>query len=314
MIVIDDLNARMAADPNSGVLLWTGLGEALAQDPHAFENSELIADLATWCRQDSITQMAMEWVCQWVMCGRPQIEVGEKLAASLMLTRVPAEVASATPLPYPAFLVRIPDGLLVTQGAVVRSGGRQEVPADLSMAMVMRRRNDQLVVVFASRKSPTLWMQVSEDFGDVFSPGTDLELPASWEGLVLENTRQDKRAVQLGLQLVFGTVLELLARTAPPRPGVAKVGQVSSRKKKESLVPKPLTIRVVREVSLDMRPAVRDYVAHGTSAPTVRTLVRGHWKNQPVGPQRQERKLIQVEPYWRGPEEGPVVVRPIRME
>ncbi len=38
------------------------------------------------------------------------------------------------------------------------------------------------------------------------------------------------------------------------------------------------------------------------SSPTVRTLVQGHWRNQVCGPQWQERKLIWIQPFWRGPE------------
>jgi hypothetical protein len=45
---------------------------------------------------------------------------------------------------------------------------------------------------------------------------------------------------------------------------------------------------------------------------TVRTLVAGHWKQQPFGPARAERKLIRIEPYWRGPLDA-VESRPIRV-
>lgn len=39
---------------------------------------------------------------------------------------------------------------------------------------------------------------------------------------------------------------------------------------------------------------------------TVRTLVSGHWRNQPVGEGRKERKRIWIEPHWRGPEYAPI--------
>lgn len=38
----------------------------------------------------------------------------------------------------------------------------------------------------------------------------------------------------------------------------------------------------------------------------VRTLVSGHWRNQPCGTGRLERKVIWIEPHWRGPEEAPL--------
>ncbi len=37
---------------------------------------------------------------------------------------------------------------------------------------------------------------------------------------------------------------------------------------------------------------------------TVRTRVTGHWRNQAYGPGWQERKIIWIEPFWRGPEDG----------
>ena len=67
---------------------------------------------------------------------------------------------------------------------------------------------------------------------------------------------------------------------------------------------------VVRPVVLDCRVAVRDYIAGGGKSPTVRSLVRGHWRNQVHGPRNSLRKWIHVEPFWRGPDGAPVAVRP----
>jgi hypothetical protein len=44
----------------------------------------------------------------------------------------------------------------------------------------------------------------------------------------------------------------------------------------------------------------------GGSPLLVRTLVSGHWKMQPCGPKQSERKLIRIEPFWRGPLDSPV--------
>ena len=38
----------------------------------------------------------------------------------------------------------------------------------------------------------------------------------------------------------------------------------------------------------------------------VRTLVSGHWRNQPCGTRNTDRKTIWIEPHWRGPEEAPL--------
>lgn len=39
---------------------------------------------------------------------------------------------------------------------------------------------------------------------------------------------------------------------------------------------------------------------------TVRTLVSGHWRDQPCGKDRMDRKRIWIEPFWRGPEGAPI--------
>lgn len=43
----------------------------------------------------------------------------------------------------------------------------------------------------------------------------------------------------------------------------------------------------------------------------VRVRVQGHWRRQPHGPGRRERKLIWIEPFWRGPEDGPIADSPL---
>lgn len=41
---------------------------------------------------------------------------------------------------------------------------------------------------------------------------------------------------------------------------------------------------------------------------SVKTMVRGHWRQQPVGPGRLQRRTTLVRPHWRGPEDAPISV------
>lgn len=51
----------------------------------------------------------------------------------------------------------------------------------------------------------------------------------------------------------------------------------------------------------------------GTRGPiSVQTLVAGHWRNQPWGKGRLERRLTWIEPFWRGPRDAPMS-NPIRV-
>ena len=59
-------------------------------------------------------------------------------------------------------------------------------------------------------------------------------------------------------------------------------------------------------------PVLESAPADG-SAPGVRFMVRGHWRNQAHGPGRAERKLIRIEPFWKGPDMAEAVSRIYRM-
>ena len=55
------------------------------------------------------------------------------------------------------------------------------------------------------------------------------------------------------------------------------------------------------------RRVTKDLVESSTEGRKVqvRTLVTGHWRNQACGLNRKDRKLIWIEPHWRGPELAP---------
>jgi len=42
----------------------------------------------------------------------------------------------------------------------------------------------------------------------------------------------------------------------------------------------------------------------------VRFIVRGHWRNQPVGKGKKERRLIWIKPYYKGPEMAELISKP----
>jgi hypothetical protein len=50
------------------------------------------------------------------------------------------------------------------------------------------------------------------------------------------------------------------------------------------------------------------------SSPKVQFLVRGHWRRQACGPGLTERKTIWIQPFWKGPEESRVLLRAHKVE
>lgn len=114
-----------------------------------------------------------------------------------------------------------------------------------------------------------------------------------------------RRASLLALRLVLGAIAELDGGISKRRTAL-----LSERAGTRPSDPKLGIYVLARPVKLDARQACLEYIRGGGRAPSVRTLVRGHWKRQPVGTARSDRKWIHVEPYWRGPEHAAVAVRP----
>lgn len=72
-------------------------------------------------------------------------------------------------------------------------------------------------------------------------------------------------------------------------------------------------IRVIklRETSKHPEPWESESAKEGKKwAMKHRTVVSGHWRNQPYGPGRDSVKPIYIEPYLKGPSGAPIIVRP----
>jgi hypothetical protein len=71
--------------------------------------------------------------------------------------------------------------------------------------------------------------------------------------------------------------------------------------------------QITTPVRHDFRAAIGDYIRHGGSPPSVQGIVTGHWKMQAHGTGRQLRRRQWIEPYWRGPEDAPIALRPHKL-
>jgi hypothetical protein len=76
----------------------------------------------------------------------------------------------------------------------------------------------------------------------------------------------------------------------------------------------PLTTEYVLapdvRIGFDCTEAVRAYVSGDRRGlPRMQWIVRGHWRNQPCGPNHSERKRIWIQPHWKGPEDAPRLFR-----
>lgn len=221
-----------------------------------------------------IAQVIPSITAAWAECGFQVVEPAHKLAASLAASTMPAECVASLELPWRAFLVRIPAGAL-TEHAM--------------QCLVVKGKLDSHISVLTC-------------LGDAYLYGYEHSLEG-WN-LKLDSTVHPEFRVQ---ELVGRLVIGICAEMMQHRPSIATSSSAVHMKRGHR---KLNTFKLTRPVTLDVRAAVRAYARGTGSRPTVQTLVRGHWKLQPWGACGEQRKLIHVEPYWRGPEEAPIAVRP----
>lgn len=217
-----------------------------------------------------------EFAIAWLRNGFPRINLGHKHAAALMATHTPRDNVLDARAPWSAFLVDVPRGL-VTDG-----------DHEVSLATVYVRQ-DRVYIEFGDGvQESNAWIQAVAlpDLGSLRSLGPAPDM--------------------IG-RLIFGVCMEMTCPTFKDR---ASLGPRPVKRDPRTGEPKTWTFQLTRDVKVDVRDAVRDYVRGVTrNSPTVQTLVRGHWRRQPFGKGGTERKNIFVEPYWRGPEDAPIALR-----
>lgn len=239
------------------------------------------------------------WMAKWCACGFPRLRIRALRAASLAATAIPGGVVGSVRPPWPAFLVNLegvddllpdPDrpGFFYDQVEVLYTSVLGGEP---TWSFWRKSLSSEARVMLGTR---------AEDWG------SDLDSLRLFDHAAGD---PQARLFQVVSRIVLGACLMLSA------PGQVEQTRNRARSKRfrRSGPPGMTDFVLGNDVRVDVREPVRDYILRGGSSPTVQSLVRGHWKYQAHGPQYSLRKLIHVEPYWRGPEDGPVVVRAHRL-
>lgn len=159
---------------------------------------------------------------------------------------------------------------------------------------------------------------LGREIARVFCEGCDPRYLVSIDGKVcrvdeIGDTREGRCTIEMLRNLVRGAFLALEnpeqwrkpAGRANPK-NHRSIGAPDFAQSKY-LISKPLTY--------DLRQQVSEYITGtrtGTrkgASPTVQFIVRGHWRQQVHGVGRSLRKTIWIKPFWKGPEEGRILLR-----
>lgn len=237
------------------------------------------------------------WAVRWGALAFPRVVIGPKRAASLMATGVSAEAMQDVVAPWSAFLLGLEDSDLcmvdqtgtrtpIHRVAVCHS--RLGATGDLTWTMA--------AVVPDGTMLYRLCVPTKEWLSDKMVWGSELEVDA-----------EEERTLKLLSHLVTGVCIYL---SSPETREAARQRSRSAVYRRRRTGP-PLAHDFVlgEDVRLDVRAAIREYAERGGRTPKVQSLIRGHWKRQVCGVGRAERKWIHIEPYWRGPEDAPMLLR-----
>jgi hypothetical protein len=245
------------------------------------------------------------WAAEWSRLAYPTVQPAHRFAAALMAT-TPPELPIRAPWPY--FLLTVPDGLLTLLS-------REHEPEAIRYVMVIQLEQSWSFIAAAgtveySRIHQTLDMMRNDRYvvgGDVDNPGN----PDAWRGAFhIDSDDHDYRSIVCVTRLLLNASIAMSDAASVRRLGKAHRGDRGAPAT-AAAQPKPMIFELNRPVTIDCREAVRTFVRGGRSRlPSVQWLVRGHWRQQPIGPARAQRRLQWIEPFWKGGDGAPLVVRP----
>jgi hypothetical protein len=238
----------------------------------------------------------------WAAVGYPTLDITHRLAATLMATKIDKTVEQMIIPPFPGVVVKLPDNLLFLQDANgnltscallgFSTAEYQGVPC-ISYTMFSQSTTSVFGTNVPIVGFVTEGDRLGMDYGEVEAEDIDM------------------RSSEMARKLILGLCLYLSdpSKLGEPRGQKKKKGKPAQRQRMPGQLPQATTYVIGREIDLDKNVVVgiREYVLHGRKAPAVQYIVSGHWKMQPYGPGRAERKLIRIEPYWRGPVDAPIL-------
>jgi hypothetical protein len=232
---------------------------------------------------------------KWAVHAFQRLMTSHTFAAALMCSDVQRDVLVGIEKQWDAFMVLVPNGMLISDGLEVSRILVATYSFGAQMILVAVLPNGQIRTALDERPTlPDLLVSVETD---------------------METDSQATRCLVMAKRLVAGLLLNL---QHPPNFAIKKV-EAKPRKKGREAEPEHRIVTIGKPLEIDCRDAVREYVERGRTGrkhgpPTVQVMVRGHYRRQVCGVGRLERKVIWIEPFWRGPEAALIQTRASKVQ
>lgn len=246
------------------------------------------------------TALHGRWCLAWASAGYNVFELGNDFTAAMLLTDPRAIDFDALRLPFPAILVTIPDRF-----AVGVEGGHY---TKIHLGHV-----DGAWQIYATDGVRVLDARLAE--GKEFSWDAIDRLDRAIGDETILEADADVAARRTIAHVAFGMLAYVTAteRALEPRPDAAPPNRrtgAPTTEKRPTTWAVGRTIRIAPELVRVARAGTREVALRLKN----RWIVRGHYRDQPHGPGRAERRRIWIEPFWKGPEDGAALVHTYRPE
>lgn len=279
---------------------WTEFLEAL--ELQALSISQANREFTATMFGDDCAMKSIQADAMWAQNGFPFVRITDaKWCASLCATSVPPELAEMIREPWSSFRVAIPQGLL----SIDLDDGSGDAE-DCTRMMVSRDAIQEWTIVLFGE---TKMMHITGEKTSGLCEEIPIEKTNITKDPGFRQTGRDGRVLRLACRLVLSICMSMAGEDSVARKSVKRVP--GNRRGVPEPVLRNYVLRPPVRVRTDVRPAIKTYLSGKKgNAPSVQYVVRGHWKHQRSGPGGTERKFIHIEPYWRGPEDAPIAVRP----
>lgn len=272
------------------------------------------------------------WMLSWARHGHNVIDMSPDFVASMLLTDARAIDISEVKMPFAGVLMTIPDGF--AKGADGPSYTKIHL-TELPRSAVDRIEMSDQVADLCASMPPSRVLDVLDRCDATFAAAGDAQClqihvsngvtvldtlverdGLSWDGIdkLPDNIGDDadREAARTARQIAF-CALAYIGSVS----GSLERREVTRRKARSSDDAKrPTTWDVGRTIKIS--PELVRLARSGSREVAFRIkhrhIVRGHYRDQPIGHKRSERKRIWIAPFWKGPEEGAKLVHTYRLD
>lgn len=253
-------------------------------------------------------QILLSWVTRWADQGFPHLIVGQKTIAALMATSAHEEIIEHIHAPWKAFLIDIPKGLIETKDHV-----KNKYAAMTSLAVHEFKRGNEVFWnwrLTSNESTIQLW-RFGVSSKELIKSDIGFEESEMKEMYAATIEEEDGRVAQLIGRLIIGVCLTFPGNNKKIGSSHKINGRWEIKDGQNICHLRNYELRPA--ISIDCRDVITDYVHHGLTknrnAPTVRSLVRGHFRRPPHGIEKGAEKTVWVQPHWKNLDSITIVVR-----